>query len=195
MTQGLKIIIAEDEYLILAGLKASLLRLGHQVIGEAKDGSEAVKLALELRPDLMLLDINMPKMDGIQAIKSINQQAMIPAIIISGYCDRQLIDQANEAGVFGYLVKPINEGSLRAAIDVSMARFREYQTLAKEYDSVSKMLADRKYIERAKGILMERNGLKESEAMKVMQQKSRNSNTKLVEVAKAIIKADEMLKA
>jgi len=199
MAKGLKVLIAEDEYVNLMGLRINLEDLGHEVIGEARDGEEAVKLATELDPDLILMDINMPGIDGIQAIEEINRiredagKEIIPVIIISGYHDQNLVDRANEVGVFAYLVKPVREEELKVAIEVCLARFREFQELKKEYQRVKDSLEARKLIEKAKGILMYRNNLKEDEAMKVLQRKSRGSNKKLVDIAKEIIEADRIL--
>lgn len=199
MAKGLKVLIAEDEYVNLMGLRINLEDLGHEVIGEARDGEEAVKLATELDPDLILMDINMPGIDGIQAIEEINRiredagKEIVPVIIISGYHDQNLVDRANEVGVFAYLVKPVREEELKVAIEVCLARFREFQELKKEYQRVKDSLEARKLIEKAKGILMYRNNLKEDEAMKVLQRKSRDSNKKLVDIAKEIIEADRIL--
>lgn len=199
MARGLKVLIAEDEYVNLMGLRINLEDLGHEVIGEARDGEEAVKLATELDPNLILMDINMPGIDGIQAIEEINRiredagKEIVPVIIISGYHDQNLVDRANEVGVFAYLVKPVREEELKVAIEVCLARFREFQELKKEYQRVKDSLEARKLIEKAKGILMYRNNLKEDEAMKVLQRKSRDSNKKLVDIAKEIIEADRIL--
>lgn len=199
MAKGLKVLIAEDEYVNLMGLRVNLEDLGHEVIGEARDGEEAVRLATELDPDLILMDINMPGIDGIQAIEEINRiredagREIVPVIIISGYHDQNLVDRANEVGVFAYLVKPVREEELKVAIEVCLARFHEFQELKKEYQRVKDSLEARKLIEKAKGILMYRNNLKEDEAMRALQRKSRDSNKKLVDIAKEIIEADRIL--
>jgi response regulator NasT len=145
------------------------------------------------------MDINMPGIDGIQAIEEINRiredagREIVPVIIISGYHDQNLVDRANEVGVFAYLVKPVREEELKVAIEVCLARFREFQELKKEYQRVKDSLEARKLIEKAKGILMYRNNLKEDEAMRALQRKSRDSNKKLVDIAKEIIEADRIL--
>ncbi|MDI3548584.1 MAG: two-component system, response regulator PdtaR [Halanaerobiales bacterium] len=194
MQKPLRVLIAEDEHLILMGIESILKRLGHSIIAKANDGEEAIELVLEKKPDLILMDINLPNLDGIEAIKKINQAVVVPAIIISGYHDRKLLEKAKEAGVFGYLVKPVDERELKAAIEICIARFEEFQSLKKDYEHLKDALEARKYIERAKGILMDRNNLKEPEAMKALQKKSRDSNRKIVEVAKEIIKADNILR-
>lgn len=194
MKHSFRVLIAEDEYLNLMGLKVNIENLGHKVVGEASDGKEAIRLALELKPDLIMMDINMPNMDGIEAIKEINKEVVLPIIIISGYHDPELISRASQVGVFAYLVKPVQEQDIKAAIEICLARFNEYKALEKEFNNIKQRLDARKYIERAKGILMDRNNLKEFDAMKFMQKKSRDSNRKLVDIAKEIIEADNILR-
>ncbi len=193
MEEQLRILIAEYEYLILMGLKLNLERLGHKIIGEATDGLQAVELALEKKPDLIIADINMPSLDGIEAIKKINEKLTIPSIIVSGYHDKELIRKAGDAGVFGYLVKPVDGKELKPAIEIAMTRFKEYKLLDEELKNTKKTLEARKYIERAKGILIDRLNIKEAEAMKMLQKRSRDNNKKIVEVARDIIKADKIL--
>lgn len=188
---SLKVLVAEDEYLCLMGLKSNVQKLGHKIVGEATDGIEAVKLAHETKPDIIIMDINMPIMDGIEAIKKINESLFIPSIIVSGYHDEELINRATNEGVLYYLVKPINLVDLKAAIQVTLARFKEFQELQDQLQDTKKSLEARKYIERAKGILMDRMKMSESESMVHLQTTSRNKNKKLVVVAKEIIKADE----
>lgn len=185
--------IAEDEYVILMGLKSNLEKLGHRVIAEALDGREAVDLAIEKMPDLIIMDINIPSLDGIKAIKQINEVLTIPSIIVTGYNKKELIDRATEAGVFGYLIKPVDLEDLEPAIDIALDRFEEFKSLKMELNDTREALKARKFIERAKGILMDKFELKEPEAMKRLQKKSSDSNKKLVVVAKEIIKADDAL--
>jgi response regulator NasT len=192
MQEPLKILVAEDEYLCLMGLKANLEGLGYEVVGEATDGEEAVKLALDKRPDLIIMDINMPSVDGIEAIRRINNKVFIPSIIVSGYHDQELIEKASVEDIFGYLVKPVDANDLSAAIKVAMSRYKEFKRLESELKDTKLSLENRKYIERAKGILMDRKGLKEAEAMKELQQMSRNNNKKMIDLAKEIIKADSL---
>lgn len=189
----MRIIIAEDEHLCLMGLKASLMQLGHKVIGVANDGKEAVKIALEKTPDLILMDINMPLVDGIEAIKRINQKKFIPSIIVTGYYDDEVIKRVKEVGVFGYLVKPVSTKDLKGAIEITMARFEEFKKIKNDLKDTQKALEARKYIEKAKGILMEKKDLSEAKAMERLQSLSRNNNKKLVVIAKEVIKADELL--
>jgi AmiR/NasT family two-component response regulator len=192
--EQLNILIAEDESLIMIGLEESLQNLGHNVIAEASDGEEMVELALSTSPDLMIVDINLPKRDGISAIKEINKSRSIPSIIVSGYIKQELIDKASENLVFGYLVKPVDESDLKPAIDVAMSRYRDMKNLQNQLIDMKNSLQDRKKVEKAKGIVMKHLGIDEEEAMKFLQKKSRNSNKKLLSVAQEIIDADEVFK-
>ena len=165
MSGSLRVLIAEDEYLCLMGIRSSLRSLGHQVIAEAANGRHAVDQALEKKPDLIIMDINMDDMDGIEAIRRVNEQMLIPSIIVTGYCEDDLVKRATDAGVFAYLVKPVDADDLKSAIEVAMARFEELKQLKEELLGLEQALEARKYIERAKGILMDRQNLKEAEAM------------------------------
>ncbi len=193
MEQKLKILIAEDEYIVLMGLKEVLENLGYSVIAEATNGKQAVEYALEYQPDLLIIDINMPILDGIEAIRKINKKVNIPAIITTGYNEKELIKRANDAGVFYYLVKPVDEIELKPAIEIVMSRFEEYSKLKNQLKEKEDALESRKFIERAKGILMEKNNIKEAEAMKLLQKMSTSRNKKMVEISKDIISADKLL--
>ncbi|MFC4802079.1 ANTAR domain-containing response regulator [Neobacillus sp. GCM10023253] len=192
MKKSLRILLAEDEFLVLMGIKSYVEKLGHEVVGTATDGLKAVELALETKPDLVIMDINMPNLDGIDAIKRINETLFIPSIIVSGYHDEKLINRATEEGVLYYLLKPIDIGDLKIAINISLSRFEEFKKLQDELDSTKNALEARKHIEKAKGILMERMNLKEADAMKRLQQMSRDKNKKLVVIAKELIEADAL---
>jgi len=193
MDNSLNILIAEDEYIVLRGLKETLTDLGHNVIGEAMDGETFVKLALEKDPDLLIVDVNLPALSGIEAIERIGKVKLVPSIIVTGYSSEETVKRANSAGVFNYLVKPVDEKELKPAIEIAMGRFKEFVLLKKELQEQGEALEARKLIERAKGILMDRNGIKESEAMKLLQKISRDKNLKLVVVAREIIEADNTL--
>jgi len=153
---SLKILVAEDEYLILMWLTSALKRLGYQIVAEATDGQQAIELSLEKRPDLIIIDINMPLIDGLEAIKRINEKVLIPSIIVTGYNNKALIQKAAELGVFGYLMKPVDEKDLKPAIEIAMAKFKEFQRLQQELNKTMESLETRKYVERAKGILMDK---------------------------------------
>lgn len=193
MEQKLRILIAEDEYIVLMGLKEVLENLGYSVISEATNGKQAVEYALEYEPDLLIIDINMPILDGIEAIRKINRKINIPAIITTGYNEKELIKRANDAGVFYYLVKPVDEIELKPAIEIVMSRFDEYSKLKNQLKEKEDALESRKFIEKAKGILMEKNNIKEAESMKLLQKMSTSRNKKMVEIAKDIIAADKLL--
>jgi two-component system, response regulator PdtaR len=190
----LKVVVAEDEYLVLMGIKEMIQELGHEIVGEATNGKKAIQVVLANKPDLLIIDINMPVLDGIEAIKKINQKYTLPSIVVTGYYNNELINRAKEAGAFSYLVKPIDEKDLKPAIELAIARYNEFLSLRIELEETQEALETRKYIERAKGILMDKFALKESKAMKMLQKKSRNSNKKLVVIAKEIIEADELLR-
>ncbi len=193
MEKKLNIVIAEDEYIVMIGLKQTIENSGHNVVGVANDGEKLVQLAFEKNPDLLIVDVNLPKMDGIEAIEKINKKLVIPAIVITGYSKEEFVKRANKAGVLHYLLKPVDEKELNPAIEIAMGRFGDFVKMQREIQKKDKALTERKFIERAKGILMDRNGLKEHEAMKVLQKKSRDSNRKLIDIAKDIIKAEEIL--
>lgn len=195
MTQSLRILIAEDEFLVLMATKSYVEKLGHEVVGVATDGEMAVEMALEKKPDLVIMDINMPNLDGIDAIKKINESLFIPSIIVSGYHDEQLINRATDEGVLYYLLKPIDIEELKIAINISLAKFEEFKKLQEELQSTKNALEARKYIEKAKGIMMDRMNLKEPEAMKRLQKMSRDKNKKLVVIAKELIEADSLFRS
>lgn len=194
MGKKIRVLLAEDDYLVLMSLRLSLENLGYEVVAEATDGLQAVEQALQKKPDLILMDINMPYLDGIEALKKINEKYVAPSIIITGYSESKLVKRALEAGVFGYLVKPVDARELAPAIDIALKRFEEFTKLSEDLKDTKAALEARKYIEKAKGILMDNLHLSEAEAMKYLQKKSRTKNKKIVVIAKEIIKADQLLK-
>ncbi len=189
-----RIIIADDESIIRMDLKEMLTNLGYLVIGEAGDGRSAVNLARELRPDLVIMDIKMPDMDGIEAARILTEEEIAPVILLTAYSQKELIEGAKEAGVVAYLVKPFRESDLAPAIEVALARFREFQNLKKEVGDLKEALETRKLVERAKGILMDTQGLTEAEAFRRIQKMSMNTRKPMKEVAEAIILAYEATK-
>jgi two-component system, response regulator PdtaR len=191
----IRVFIAEDEAIILASFKMILKRNGYEVIGEATSGLEAYKKICELKPDLILMDINMPELDGVNILIKINKIMVIPCIFITGQYSAELVERVNNAGAFGYLIKPVDERQIKASIDIAMERYREFKLLNSETNNLKAALESRKYIERAKGILVQKCSMNEQDAMKHLQKKSRNANIKLVDVAKEIIKADELFRA
>lgn len=196
MNSKYSVLIAEDESIVLLGLKALLIQLGHNVIGEAYTGKEAVEYCNALKPDLLIMDIKMPVLDGIQALEQINRSRRfkMPCIFISAYSDDNLIERARDAGVFNYLVKPIRLEDLRVALNITMQQYQEYIQVVQERDQAKEDLKNRKLIERAKGILMDNFNMKEKQAMEFMQKKARDSHKKLNVVAQGIIQMDEALK-
>jgi two-component system, response regulator PdtaR len=183
----MRILIAEDETIIRLDLRELLEKAGFDVCAEAKDGEEAVTLARTFEPDLALLDVKMPKLDGIDAARRILEERPIPIVMVTAYGEEELVSRAVEAGVFGYLVKPFRETDLLPAIATARARHEELATLRDEADSLAEALAARKAIERAKGLLMEREGLTEQEAFARLRKASQISGRPLKVVADALI--------
>ena len=180
-------VVAEDETLIRLDLKGLLEAAGFEVCAEARDGEEAVRLARETEPDVALLDVKMPQLDGIEAARRILDERPIPIVMVTAYGERELVSRAVEAGVFGYLVKPFRESDLLPAIETARARHAELAALREEADSLAEALDARKKIERAKGILMQREGLSEEEAFARFRKASQISGRPLKVVAEALI--------
>lgn len=189
----LKVLAVEDEGLVAAGLTTMLEILGHQVVGLATDGREAVESAAMLEPDLILMDIRIPIMDGIETARAILGQKPIPIVLLTGHSDEDLARRAGEAGVMGYLLKPVHGNQLRSTIEVALARFEELHALRQEVRDLEEALETRKVVEQAKGVLMKRLQLSEAEAFRRMQQTSRSRRASLKEVATTILKAEELL--
>ena len=183
----MRILIAEDETIIRLDLRELLERSGFEVVAEARDGEEAVELALAESPDLALLDVKMPKLDGIDAARRILEERPMPIVMVTAYGEKELVARAVEAGVFGYLVKPFRETDLLPAIEMAQARHEELVALRAEADSLAAALAARKAIERAKGLLMEREGLSERDAFARLRKASQISGRPLKVVAEALI--------
>jgi AmiR/NasT family two-component response regulator len=189
-----RVVIADDESIIRMDLKEMLTHLGYLVVGEAGDGMSAVHMARELRPDLVILDIKMPGLDGVSAAKILTEEQVAPVLLLTAYSQRDLIEGAKDAGVVAYLVKPFREAELLPAIEIAMARFREFEQLRDEVDDLKDALETRKLVERAKGILMQTQGLGEAEAFRRIQQISMNTRKPMREVASAILLAQEAQK-
>jgi len=183
----MRILVAEDETIIRLDLRALLERAGFEVCAEAHDGEQAVELARREKPDLALLDVKMPKLDGIDAARTILDERPIPIVMVTAYGEKELVSRAVEAGVFGYLVKPFRETDLLPAIETARARHAELVELRQEADSLAEALAARKAIERAKGLLMEREGLNEQDAYARLRKASQISGRPLRVVAEALI--------
>lgn len=186
-----RVIIADDESLIRMDLREMLLNLDYLVVGEVGDGRSAVNLARELKPDVVIMDIKMPDMDGIDAAKILTEERIAPVILLTAYSQKDLVERAKEAGVVGYMVKPFREADLVPAIEVALARFKEFEALHKEVDDLQLALETRKLVDRAKGILMDTQGLNEAEAFRKIQKMSMNTRKPMKEVAEAIILAHQ----
>ncbi len=187
-----RIIIADDEALIRMDLREMLTHLGYLVVGEIGDGRSAVNLARELRPDIVIMDIKMPDLDGIEAARILTEEKIAPVLLLSAYSQRELVVRAREAGVAGYLVKPFREADLSPAIEVALARFAEFREMEQQVGNLEQTLETRKLVDRAKGILMDRQGLTEAEAFRKIQKMSMNNRKPMRDVAEAIILAQQV---
>ena len=183
----LRILVAEDETIIRLDLRETLERAGFEVCAEARDGEEAVELARVEKPDLAVLDVKMPRLDGIEAARRILAERPIPIVMLTAYGQDELVARAVEAGVFGYLVKPFRETDLLPAMQTARARHAELEALRDEAESLAEALATRKIVERAKGLLMEREGLSEQDAFTRLQRASQVSGRSMKVVAEALI--------
>src|SRR5689334_6765127 len=183
----MRILIAEDETIIRLDLRDLLERAGFDVVAEARDGEEAVELARSAAPELAIMDVRMPRLDGIEAARRILDERPIPIVMLTAYGQQELVSRAVEAGVFGYLVKPFREQDLLPAIEAARARHEELVALREEAESLADALASRKAIERAKGLLMEKEGLSEQDAFARLRKASQISGRPLKVVAEALI--------
>jgi len=186
MTQPLRIMIVDDEAVIRMGLKTMLAALGHRVVSAAANGSEALRRARQLEPDLLLLDIKMPGLDGLTVAETLAREMPLPIIMLTAYTDKALIERAANAAVMGYLVKPIREEKLGPAIDVALERFAEMQAAAQAVYKLRRQLEARDLIDAAKRILIA-TGLTETEAYQRLQATARAKQKSMREVAEAII--------
>ena len=186
-TRAMRILVAEDETIIRLDLRGLLERAGHEVVGEARDGEEAVGLARELEPDLAVMDVKMPRLDGIEAARRIMEERPIPIVMLTAFDQRELVERAAEVGVYGYLVKPFRESDVVPAIETARARHLELAAVRAEADSLQEALVARKAIERAKGLLMEKEKLTEADAFARLRKASQVSGRPLVVIAEAVI--------
>lgn len=187
MTQNLRISIADDEGDMRDFLERMLPRCGHQVVSVAENGQQLVEHCHQLAPDLVITDIKMPELDGIEATKQICTQRVVPVILVSAHHDAKLLERAGADYVVAYLVKPIVFADLQPTITIAMRRFEELQTLRKECTDLKQALCDRKLIEQAKGILMKIASVDEKEAFRRLQELASKSNKKLVDAAQLIV--------
>lgn len=191
MSQTLRIAVAEDEPLMRRWYESTLAKLGHDVVVSAADGDELVRQCREELPDLLISDIEMPGMDGLTAAEQLREQASLPIILVSAHHDPKYVERALQNHVLAYLVKPIKQPDLATAITLVMRRFQEFRALQSETEDLTKTLKDRKLIERAKGVLMQRVGLDEPAAFKRLQKMSQDKNQKLIDAARTIISAEQ----
>jgi response regulator NasT len=195
MSRALKIVVADDELDMRDYFQQILPLLGHQVLGVARTGRELVDLSVATHPDLVITDIKMPDMDGIDAAVQIYRQAPIPVILVSAYHDPEFIRRAEADHIMAYLVKPIKQADLEPAIGLAMHRFEQFQALRKEATDLKQALEDRKVIEKAKGVLMKKAGLDEPAAFRRLQKLASDKNRKLIEIAQIILTAEEALES
>lgn len=189
--ERIRVVIADDESIITMDLREMLTNLGYLVVGEAGDGQSAVNLARELKPDVVLMDIKMPDMDGIEAAAVLTNEHIAPVVLLTAFSQRDLVERAKEAGVVGYLVKPIQEADLAPAIEIALGRFSEFRELEKEVNNLQDQLETRKLVDHAKGILMDTQGLTEAAAFRRIQKMSMNTRKAMREIAQAIILTHE----
>lgn len=191
MNKALNILIADDEALIRLDLKEMLTDAGYNVIAEASNGQEAMELARLHKPDLIIMDVKMPVMDGLQAAEILNEENIAPIILLTAYSQPDVVQQATDAGVIAYLVKPVREEQLFPAIRIAVDRFHDFQQLNKELDDLKESLEVRKLVDRAKGILMAAHGMTEQEAYRKLQQFSMAKRISLKKLAESVIAAAE----
>ena len=183
----MRVLIADDESIIRMGLKMMLRGLGH-VVYEAANGREALRVARKQNPDLAILDVKMPFTDGIQAARTLSQKQPMPILLLTAYSDTDLIERASELPIHGYLVKPIQENALEAAIAVAVKRFEDTRELRAENEKLARTLETRKLVDRAKGKLMVEKGLSEEDAYRLLQLRARESRVSLREIAQAVLR-------
>jgi response regulator NasT len=193
MAERARVIIADDESIIRMDLREMLSNLGYLVVGEVGDGRSAVNLAKELKPDIVVMDIKFEgeEFDGIDAARALTEEKVAPVLLLTAYSQRDLVMRAREAGVVGYLVKPFREQDLVPAIEVALARFAEFTAVEKQVGDLQEALETRKFVDRAKGILMDTQGLSEAEAFRRIQKMSMNTRKAMKDVAEAIILAHQ----
>jgi len=191
MNHTLRIVVADDEADMRDYFRKMLPHLGHRLVAVAENGRDLVQLCKEQRPDLVITDIKMPDMDGIDAATEIYKSMALPVILVSAYHDAALIARAEADHIMGYLVKPIKQADLEPVIALAMRRFQQFQELRKEAADLRQALEDRKIIERAKGILMKKVQLDEHDAFRRLQKLASDKNLKLVEISRMVLTADE----
>lgn len=183
----MRVLIADDEALIRMGLRAMLEERGHKIVGAAVDGLSALQLARTEKPDVIILDIKMPGMDGLETARRIMQERPTPIVMLTAYSQRELVEQAREAAVFAYLVKPVKEELLDATLELAVTRFKQFQALKRQVKDLQKSLEAREVIERAKRVLMREQHLSEQEAFAKIHKTSRSRRVTMQQVAQEIL--------
>jgi AmiR/NasT family two-component response regulator len=183
----LRVVIAEDEAIIRMDLRETLEEEGYEVVGETGRGDQAVELVRALQPDLAILDIKMPGMDGVEAARIINGEKVCGVLMLTAFSQREVVEEARDAGALAFLVKPFQKSDLIPAIEVAMGRFRELRALTGEIDALGEQLEARKFIERAKGVLMDEAGMSENEAFGFIQRTAMSERTRMRDVADRIL--------
>jgi len=185
--QRRRVLVAEDEALIRLDLVEMLREEGYEVVGEAADGEQAVSMATSLQPDLVILDVKMPKLDGIEAAGQITSERVAPVVMLTAFSQRDLVERAREAGTMAYLVKPFAKRDVVPAIELAVSRFAELQALESEVAGLNDRLEARKLIDRAKGLLMSGQGLNEPDAFRWIQRTAMDKRTTMKAVAEIVI--------
>jgi response regulator NasT len=183
----IRVVIAEDEAIIRLDLRETLEEEGYEVVGETGRGDQAVELVRATKPDLAILDIKMPHMDGLEAARIISQEKICGVLMLTAFSQREVVEDARDAGALAYLVKPYQKSDLIPAIEVAIGRFRELQQLTGEVDALGEQLEARKIIDRAKGVLIDEFGLKESEAFTFIQRTAMSERSRMREVAERVL--------
>ncbi|MER6396750.1 MULTISPECIES: response regulator [unclassified Kitasatospora] len=191
MPQITRIVIAEDEALIRLDLKEMLEEEGYTVVGEAGDGATALKLVEELRPDLAILDVKMPVLDGLSAAEQIHEAHLAPVLMLTAFSQRELVDRARDAGAMAYIVKPFSKSDLVPAIEMAVSRYTEMRTLEEEIQDLTQRLETRKLVDRAKSVLQTKFGLNEPAAFRWIQKTSMDRRMTMAAVAEAVIEEGE----
>lgn len=187
--QRRRVLVAEDEALIRLDLVEMLREEGYEVVGEAADGEQAVSMATSLQPDLVILDVKMPKLDGIEAAGQITSERIAPVVMLTAFSQRDLVERAREAGTMAYLVKPFAKRDVVPAIELAVSRFAELQALESEVAGLNDRLEARKLIDRAKGLLMSGQGLNEPDAFRWIQRTAMDKRTTMKAVAEIVIES------
>ncbi len=184
------VVIAEDEPLIRLDLRESLTEVGYNVVGEAGDGMEAIEMTRDLRPDVAILDIKMPRLDGLAAASDIVSERLAAVVILTAFSQRDLVEQATQVGAMAYLIKPYQQTELVPAIELAVARFRELVALSEQTESLSDQLETRKLVDRAKGVLMDAHSMAEQDAFRFLQTTAMSKRLQMKDVAEKVLAGD-----